>query len=78
MRIGDHELREGDPITIDGGTGRVIVGAVRLVPPEIDENFGTILGWADDMRRLRVRANADTPEDAVKAREFGAFNDPVK
>ncbi len=72
LRIGDHELREGDPITIDGGTGRVIVGAVRLVPPEIDENFGTILGWADDVRRLRVRANADTPEDAAKAREFGA------
>ena len=59
-------------ITIDGGTGRVIVGPVRLVPPAIDENFGTILGWADELRRLRVRANADTPEDAAKAREFGA------
>jgi pyruvate,orthophosphate dikinase len=43
-----------------------------LVPPQIDENFGTILGWADELRRLRVRANADTPEDAAKAREFGA------
>ena len=62
----------GDVITIDGGTGRVIVGPVRLVPPAIDENFGTILGWADELRRLRVRANADTPEDAAKAREFGA------
>jgi pyruvate,orthophosphate dikinase len=50
----------------------VIVGAVPLVPPEIDERFGTILGWADEARRLRVRANADTPEDAAKAREFGA------
>ena len=59
-------------ITIDGGTGRVIVGPVRLVPPAIDENFGTILDWADELRRLRVRANADTPEDAAKAREFGA------
>ena len=59
-------------ISIDGGTGSVIVGAVPLVPPAIDENFGTILGWADDVRRLRVRANADTPEDAAKAREFGA------
>jgi pyruvate,orthophosphate dikinase len=59
-------------ITIDGGTGRVIVGPVRLVPPAIDENFGTILEWADELRRLRVRANADTPEDAAKAREFGA------
>jgi pyruvate,orthophosphate dikinase len=72
VRVGDVELREGDQLTIDGGTGRVIVGAVRLVPPAIDENFGTILEWADDLRRLRVRANADTPEDAAKAREFGA------
>ena len=72
VRIGEHELRAGDVITVDGGTGRVIVGAVPLVPPAIDENFGTILEWADDVRRLRVRANADTPEDAAKAREFGA------
>ena len=54
-------LNVGDVITIDGGTGRVIVGPVRLVPPAIDENFGTILDWADELRRLRVRANADTP-----------------
>ncbi len=72
VQIGDHELSVGDILTIDGGTGRVIVGEVPLVPPAIDENFGTILGWADDLRRLRVRANADTPEDAGKAREFGA------
>jgi pyruvate,orthophosphate dikinase len=72
VRIGDLELNEGDQLTIDGGTGRVIVGSVPLVPPAIDENFGTILGWADESRRLRVRANADTPEDASKAREFGA------
>ena len=72
VTIGTHELRAGAVITIDGGTGSVIIGAVPLVPPAIDENFGTILGWADDIRRLRVRANADTPEDAAKAREFGA------
>jgi pyruvate,orthophosphate dikinase len=72
VTIGEHTLNVGDVITIDGGTGRVIVGPVRLVPPAIDENFGTILGWADELRRLRVRANADTPEDAAKAREFGA------
>ena len=72
VRLGEVELREGDQLTIDGGTGRVIVGSVPLVPPAIDENFETILGWADDARRLRVRANADTPEDAAKAREFGA------
>ncbi len=72
VRIGEHDLKMGDVLTIDGGSGRVIVGEVPLVPPAIDENFGTILGWADDVRRLRVRANADTPEDAAKAREFGA------
>ena len=72
IRIGEHELAEGDQLTIDGGTGRVIVGAVPLVAPEIDERFETILGWADGLRRLHVRANADTPEDAAKAREFGA------
>ena len=72
VTLGDVELREGDLLTIDGSSGRVIVGAVPLVPPAIDENFETILGWADGLRRLRVRANADTPADAAKAREFGA------
>ena len=72
VTLGDHELSAGDVITIDGGTGEVIVGAVPLVPPAIDENFGTVLGWADELRRMKVRANADTPEDAAKAREFGA------
>jgi pyruvate,orthophosphate dikinase len=72
IRLGERELAEGEMITIDGGRGEVIVGEVALVPPQIDENFETLLGWADDVRALRVRANADTPEDAVKAREFGA------
>jgi pyruvate, orthophosphate dikinase len=72
VRIGEHELAEGDVLTIDGGTGTVIVGAVELVPPQINEDFETILGWADDHRALKVRANADTPEDAARAREFGA------
>jgi pyruvate,orthophosphate dikinase len=63
---------EGDVLTIDGGTGEVILGAVDLVPPQINEDFETILGWADGLRRLKVRANADTPEDAAKARDFGA------
>jgi pyruvate,orthophosphate dikinase len=72
IRLGGHELREGDKITIDGGTGRVIIGEVPLVPARINEDFETLLGWADDLRRLKVRANADTPEDAAKAREFGA------
>jgi pyruvate,orthophosphate dikinase len=72
IMLGTHELRAGDVITIDGGTGNVIIGAVPLVAPAIDQNFETVLGWADEFRHLRVRANADTPEDAAKAREFGA------
>ena len=72
VQIGAHTLREGDVITIDGGSGIVIIGHIDLVPARINEDFETILAWADDMRRLRVRANADTPEDAAKAREFGA------
>ncbi len=72
LTIGGQQLAEGDTLTIDGGTGRVVIGQVLLVPPQINEDFETILGWADELRRLKVRANADTPDDAVKAREFGA------
>jgi pyruvate, orthophosphate dikinase len=72
LKIGSQELAEGDVITIDGGTGEVIVGEVNLVAPQINEDFELLLGWADEIRRLRVRANADTPGDAAKAREFGA------
>ena len=70
--IGGTTLREGDVITIDGGTGTVYIGEVPLVPPQLNDDFETILGWADEARRLTVRTNADTPEDAVRAREFGA------
>jgi pyruvate,orthophosphate dikinase len=72
VRIGGHQLREGDVITIDGATGRVIVGEVPLVPPAINEDFETILEWGDELRRLEVRTNADNADDAAKAREFGA------
>ena len=72
IKLGGHELAEEDVITLDGGTGDVIIGEVDLVPPQINEDFETLLGWADEIRPLRVRANADTPEDATKAREFGA------
>src|SRR3954451_66060 len=72
VTIGGQQLAEGDTITIDGGTGRVVIGDVPLVPPQLNEDFETILGWADELRRLKVRANADTPEDAAKARDFGA------
>ena len=71
-RLPGHELSEGDTITINGGTGEVIVGAVPLVPPQLNDDFVAILDWADAIRRLRVRTNADTPADAAKAREFGA------
>jgi pyruvate, orthophosphate dikinase len=72
VKLGGQELAEGDVITLDGGSGDVIVGEVDLVAPQINEDFETLLGWADEIRRLGVRANADTPEDASKAREFGA------
>ena len=71
-RIGDVVIREGDPLTIDGSTGRVILGLAPLVEPEPDANLATILDWADDVRRLRVYANADTPLDAERARKHGA------
>ena len=72
IAIGGRTLSEGDVLTIDGGTGAVIVGAVPLVPPQVNDDLETILGWGDEHRRLAVRANADTPEDAAKARDFGA------
>src|SRR3954462_3378720 len=70
--IGGKTVHEGEAITLDGGTGRVFIGKVDLVAPQINEDFETVLAWADDLRRLKVRANADTPDDAAKAREFGA------
>jgi pyruvate, orthophosphate dikinase len=72
MSLNGTTLKEGETLTIDGGTGEVIAGEVQLIPPDINEDFETVLGWADDLRRLKVRTNADTPEDAAKAREFGA------
>ena len=65
-------VSEGDIITIDGGNGSIIIGEVPLVPPSINDDFRVILEWADGFRRLGVRANGDTPDDAIKAREFGA------
>jgi pyruvate,orthophosphate dikinase len=71
-KLAGNELREGDVITIDGGSGSVYLGAIELVPPSLNDDFQTVLGWADEYRRLKVRANADAPSDAAKAREFGA------
>jgi pyruvate,orthophosphate dikinase len=73
MTVGGHTLAEGDDITIDGGTGRVFLGALPLVQPDVaHDGLPRILEWADRARRLRVRANADTPEEATRAREWGA------
>ncbi|MBA3734011.1 MAG: pyruvate, phosphate dikinase [Actinobacteria bacterium] len=72
ITLGAQTLSEGDVLTIDGGTGAVIIGEVPLVAPEVNDDLETILGWGDEHRTLKVRANADTPEDAAKAREFGA------
>jgi pyruvate,orthophosphate dikinase len=70
--VNGRVFEAGDVITIEGTSGRVIAGEVPLVESEIDEDFETILRWADRVRALGVRANADTPEDARRAREFGA------
>jgi pyruvate,orthophosphate dikinase len=71
VRIGRHDLAEGDVITIDGASGIVIAGLVGLVPPQINDDFETILGWADEHRALQVRANA-SHAGVGRAREFGA------
>jgi len=72
LRIGQHELAEGDAITLDGATGQVMLGIVPTVEPELVGDFGTLMVWADELRRMRVRTNAETPEDCRMARQFGA------
>jgi len=72
MRVNGAVFREGDLIALDGTSGVVTADDVPLVDPEVDENFETVLAWADDARRLGVRTNADTPDEAQKARELGA------
>jgi pyruvate, orthophosphate dikinase len=72
MSNGDVIVKEGDWITVDGTSGRVLVGKVGTVEQELSEQFRELMRWADGMRRMRVRANADTPADARNARDFGA------
>jgi pyruvate,orthophosphate dikinase len=72
IRAGDHEIGEGDMIAIDGTKGCVTLDDVPLVDPEVNENFERVLEWSDEIRRLGVRANADAPDDAKRARELGA------
>jgi pyruvate,orthophosphate dikinase len=69
---GDIRVNKGDLITIDGATGNVVLGQVPMVEPTMSEEFETILGWADEFKQMQVRANADTPTDAIRSREFGA------
>ena len=72
LSIGPTTLKAGDFVTIDGGNGQVLLGEIKMQKPELSGEFATLMGWADKVRRLKVRANAETPEDARTAREFGA------
>ena len=72
MRAGGIEIKEGDQITIDGTRGEIMRGKVPTIQPQLSGDFETVMGWADKIRRMGVRANAETPEDARVARQFGA------
>ncbi len=72
LRIGSQELKEGDEITLDGANGQVMLGIVPTVEPELVGDFGTLMKWADENRRMKVRTNAETPADCKMARQFGA------
>ncbi len=72
LRIGARELKEGDRITLDGSTGEVMFGHVPTIEPELVGDFGVLMGWADRHRRMKVRTNAETPDDCRIARQFGA------
>jgi pyruvate,orthophosphate dikinase len=68
----DRVVNKGDTVTIDGAKGEVMLGEVAMIQPELSGDFARLMGWADKVRRLKVRANAETPSDAQTAREFGA------
>ncbi len=68
----NNEIKEGDLITIDGSTGRIIKGEVKTVKPEISGDFSKLMSWADKFRKLKIRTNSETPLDSKTAREFGA------
>jgi len=72
LTVGGRVIREGDWLSLDGSTGRVYLGEARTIAAEVSGEFGTFMGWADEVRRLKVRANADIPRDAKQARAFGA------
>ena len=72
FKVEDLTIKEGDVITIDGGTGKVMEGLVPTVKPDISGYFSTIMKWADEFRKLKIRTNAETPQDTQMARNFGA------
>jgi pyruvate,orthophosphate dikinase len=72
MSIGSRTFKTGDIITIDGSLGQVLAGRMPMIEPQLSGEFGTLMGWADTVRKLGVRVNADTPEDARTAIKFGA------
>ena len=72
MSVGDRTFLKGDVITVDGGVGEVLFGKVPTIQAELSGDFGTVMGWADEIRRLGVRTNAETPVDAQVALDFGA------
>lgn len=72
LRIGDCQLKEGDVVTLDGSNGEVMLGEVPTIEPELAGDFGVLMEWADQHRRMAVRTNAETPADCRTARQFGA------
>lgn len=72
LAVGEYVFKEGDYISLDGSTGEVLKGQVKTVPPELSGDFAKIMSWADEIRTLKVRTNADNPRDAKQAVEFGA------
>ena len=72
FKANGHEIQEGDIITIDGSTGRIILGEVKTVKPEFSDDFSKLMSWADSFRKLKVRTNSETPLESKIARDFGA------
>ena len=72
IELGGHKIKEGDYISLDGSTGKIYLGDIQTVEASISGNFQRIMAWADAARRLKVRTNADTPEDAANAVRMGA------
>ena len=72
FKSGEYQIKEGDVITIDGGSGKVMLGKVPTVKPDISGDFSKLMSWADQYRKLKVRTNSETPTDTKIARDFGA------